>query len=212
MLGGTNGAGQPTGSRTPVRETPAAPPSPSPTETPSLRHSVRDGCAHSVMLGAGEAYLSPFAIFLGAGSLLVGLLASLPLLVGALAQMGSVYLLDRIPRRRALVTIPALLQAMSWVPLFLLPLAVRDYGLGPDALLACALAYFAFGSFSGGEVHPLGRHRPGRGPLAHPRIPLLDPERRPSPRAGEGEEAGPGTTVISGSPLLSEIHAPKARG
>ena len=32
----------------------------------SLRHSVRDGVAYSVMAGAGEHYLSAYALFLKA--------------------------------------------------------------------------------------------------------------------------------------------------
>ena len=56
----------------------------------SLRHSVKDGCAHAFMLGCGEAYFSPYAIFLGAGSVLVGVIASVPLLVGSLAQVVAV--------------------------------------------------------------------------------------------------------------------------
>ncbi len=111
----------------------------------TLDHSVRDGCCHAVMLGSGEAYLAAFAVFLGANSLIIGLLASLPLLLGSLAQLGAVRLLDRIPSRKPLVILPAFLQALTWIPLLLAPALVP--GKGPILLLVCALAYFALGSF-----------------------------------------------------------------
>ena len=46
--------------------------------SPTLRASVRDGASHAVMLGCGETYFGPFGIFLLAGTLQVGLLATLP--------------------------------------------------------------------------------------------------------------------------------------
>jgi MFS family permease len=112
----------------------------------SLLHSIRDGCGHAVMLGCGEAYLPPFAIGLGAGSLVVGLLASLPLFVGAATQLGSVFLLGRISRRKPLVTIPAFLQGLWWLPLLVLP--VLSGSAGPAVLLVCALVYFALGGLT----------------------------------------------------------------
>jgi len=96
------------------------------------------------MLGSGEAYLAAFAIFLGSGSLVIGLLASLPLLIGSLAQLGTVRLLDRASRRKPLVTVPSFLQALSWIPLLLAPYFFPEQG--PTLLIFCALAYFALGS------------------------------------------------------------------
>lgn len=110
----------------------------------TLNHSVRDGCFHAVMLGAGEAYLAAFAVFLGSGSLIIGLLASLPLLVGSLAQLGAVRFLDRAPRRKPFVTVPAFAQALTWIPLLLGPYLFPEEG--PLLLLAFALVYFALGS------------------------------------------------------------------
>ena len=110
----------------------------------TLEHSVRDGCFHAVMLGAGEAYLAAFGVFLGSGTLVIGLLASLPLLLGSLAQLGAVGLLDRASRRKPFVTIPAFLQALTWIPVLLAPYLFP--ARGPALLLVFSLAYFALGS------------------------------------------------------------------
>lgn len=58
----------------------------------TLRHSVRDGVAYSVMAGGGETYFSAFALFPKATAPQVGLLATLPPLLGSLAQLLAVWL------------------------------------------------------------------------------------------------------------------------
>jgi hypothetical protein len=57
----------------------------------SLRHSVRDAAAYSVMTGGGETYFSAFAVFLKASTPQVALLASLPSLLGSFAQLFSAW-------------------------------------------------------------------------------------------------------------------------
>jgi MFS family permease len=110
----------------------------------SLEHSLADGNAHAVTMGAGEAYLAPFAIYLGADNLLIGLLASLPLCVGALAQLWVAAALDKVQRRRSLCVWPAVAQSLSFVPLLVMPYALP--GHAPELALLGALLYFVAGS------------------------------------------------------------------
>lgn len=44
----------------------------------SLRHSMRDSVAWSVMIGSGENYFSAFAVFLRATTAQIGILATVP--------------------------------------------------------------------------------------------------------------------------------------
>src|SRR5579863_5101065 len=55
----------------------------------NLRNSVSDGAAFSVMVGIGETYFPAFVLALGMGEIAAGLIASIPLLVGAILQMIS---------------------------------------------------------------------------------------------------------------------------
>jgi MFS family permease len=110
----------------------------------SLGHSLADGNAHAITMGLGEAYLAPFAIFLGADNLLIGLLASLPLCVGALAQLWVAAALDRVKRRRGLCVWPAVAQGLSFLPLLFLPYALP--GHAAELALLGALLYFVAGS------------------------------------------------------------------
>jgi MFS family permease len=53
----------------------------------SLRASVVDGAACAAMVGAGELYFPAFGLFLGASPFQVGLLTTIPILAGSLAQL-----------------------------------------------------------------------------------------------------------------------------
>ena len=88
----------------------------------SLQHSLRDAAAYAVMMGIGETYLSAFALFLKASTPQIGLLASLPPLLGSLAQILSAWLGRLAGRRRPIILAGASLQAFAWLPITLLPL------------------------------------------------------------------------------------------
>lgn len=110
----------------------------------SLRHSVRDGVAYSVMAGAGESYFSAFAIFFKASTTQIGLLASLPPLVSSLAQLFSAWLSHHKPSRKQIIIFGAALQALIWLPLILLPVLFRDAAV--VIIIGCIVLYHAAGS------------------------------------------------------------------
>jgi len=87
----------------------------------SLRHSVKDATAYAVMMGVGETYLSAFAVFLKASTTQIGLLASLPPLLGSLAQMFSAGFGRLLGRRKPIILAGAGIQAFAWLPIALLP-------------------------------------------------------------------------------------------
>ncbi len=85
-----------------------------------LRASVLDAMWFSVMLGCAESYLTAYAIFLGGSVLQVGLVATLPPLIGALIQLLGVKMMQHIPNRRKLIALGAKIQAVMWIPIALL--------------------------------------------------------------------------------------------
>lgn len=115
--------------------------SPEPETDRSLRHSVRDGVAHSVMLGGGEIYFSAFALFLKATTAQIGLLASLPPLLGSFAQILSAWLGHVTGKRKAIIVTGASLQAFIWLPLVILPLYFPDHAA--TLLIAFVVIYYA---------------------------------------------------------------------
>lgn len=91
------------------------------------------------MQGSGEAYLIPFAVILGAGDFFVGLLASLPLLIGSLFQIVSLRRCERHGSKRRLVNAAVLVQAGAW-----LGLAALAWFPTQLAVLWLCLGAFAF--------------------------------------------------------------------
>lgn len=112
----------------------------------SLRHSIRDGAAYSFMAGSGETYFSAFAIFLKASTTQIGFLASVPPLVASFAQLLSAWLGHRTGQRKRIIIVGALLQALIWCPMALLPLYFHDYAI--ELFITSVTLFYAFGNLA----------------------------------------------------------------
>lgn len=112
----------------------------------ALRHSVRDGMAYSVMAGGGETYMSAFALFLRATAPQVALLATLPPLLGSLAQLLSAWL-GTFTSRKRIVLAGCSVQAFLWIPILLVPIATTGGG-AVTALLVLYALYFSANNFA----------------------------------------------------------------
>ena len=82
--------------------------------------SVGDGACVSAMVGLGETYFAAFALALGTGQTLAGLVATAPMLAGASLQLATPWFLQRLRSYRNWVVLFASLQATALV---LMPLA-----------------------------------------------------------------------------------------
>jgi MFS family permease len=107
----------------------------------ALRHSVRDGMAFSVQVGAGETYFSAFALFLRATAPQIALISTLPPLLASSAQIFSAWLGNYVGRRRLIVAGCAL-QALLWLPILFVPALFADYAI-PALLVLLALYHSA---------------------------------------------------------------------
>jgi MFS family permease len=85
----------------------------------NLRNSVSDGAAFCIMVGIGETYIPAFVLALGMGEIASGLVASIPLLIGAILQMISPVAVARLGSNRRWVVTSASLQAASFLPLII---------------------------------------------------------------------------------------------
>ncbi|MDX1507141.1 MAG: MFS transporter [Woeseiaceae bacterium] len=91
------------------------------------------------MMGIGETYISAFALFLKASTPQIGLLASLPPLLGSLAQILSAALGRLTGRRKPIILVGASIQAFAWLPIALLPLLFSEHAVA--ILITCVTAY-----------------------------------------------------------------------
>jgi MFS family permease len=104
--------------------------------------SIWEGSLWAVMWGLGESYIAPFALFLGAGNLIMAFVGTGPVLITALAQLAGAALLDRVGRRKPIIYVGMAVQSLAFVPLFLLPLLLPSGGM--VALIICIALYFLF--------------------------------------------------------------------
>jgi MFS family permease len=111
-----------------------------------LSYIHTDAIAHSVMMGTGETYIAAFALALGFGDIIAGVVASGPLLAGAILQLVSPYAIRRLGSHRRWVVLNAGLQASSFVPLVVAAITGHLSTLG---LLAIVTFYWATGMATG---------------------------------------------------------------
>jgi cyanate permease len=94
------------------------------------------------MVGLGETYIPAFALALGLGQIMAGLVVAVPLLAGAVVQLATPAMVRRLGSLRRWVVVCAAVQAASFAPLVAAALAGR---MPAAALLLVVTVYWAAG-------------------------------------------------------------------
>lgn len=111
-----------------------------------LRASVFDGIAFGAMVGLGETYLPAFALAIGLGEMVAGMVGSVPLIVGGLMQLASPTAVRLLGSHRQWVVLCAIVQGLSFLPLMIAAI----YGSISTAwLLLIAAIYWGTGLATG---------------------------------------------------------------
>lgn len=111
--------------------------------------SVKEGCANAVSVGVGTNYISPYALALGASNSQIGLLTSVPSLLGSFFQFYSIKAMFRRSRKR-IVFSGVLAQAVSW--LFIIFAGIMFFvfhinsGITPNLLIVIYTVLVIFGA------------------------------------------------------------------
>lgn len=90
------------------------------------KHSIVDGAGASIMAGAGEQYVIPYAVALGASAPQVGLLSTIPSFFGSVSQLLGLKLLEQIKSRKKVLLAGVLLQTLILIPLFIIPFLTKS--------------------------------------------------------------------------------------
>lgn len=114
----------------------------------NLAVSTADAATFGVMVGIGETFLPAFALAVGLGEVMAGLVASVPLMAGGLIQLATPWVLGRFNHRQAWVVGASTLQALAFVPLVYAAYVGSISGWG---LLLVASIYWA-GGLAGGPA------------------------------------------------------------
>lgn len=86
----------------------------------NIQNSIKEGAADASKVGIGESYISAFAVkVLNANAIQIGLLSSLPLLLGYLSDLFSINVIDKVKERKKIVLGGMLINALSFIPIFL---------------------------------------------------------------------------------------------
>ena len=104
--------------------------------------TTADAAAFSVMVGCGESYIPAFALALGMGPIAAGMTASVPVLVGAIFQLITPFVVARLGTNRGWCIACTAVQALSFVPLMFWAIRGRT---DLWELLAAASVYWAAG-------------------------------------------------------------------
>jgi len=113
-----------------------------------LKNIIADGVASQAMgILTGGAFLTAFAIKLGASNMMIGLLAAIGPL-SQLLQLPSVILIEKIRNRRAIVVVAAALGRACWLLIAMIPFFF-DASTGLGILLVLMGAASALGAVSG---------------------------------------------------------------
>lgn len=110
------------------------------------RFGLRDGIFQATTQGAGEQYLSAFALMLHATPFHLSLLSALPQLLGTWAQYVSVKVSHWFPHRKSHVLWGIAGQSLAWIPILILPLLIPQWG--PWLVVGGAALYFGSTHFT----------------------------------------------------------------
>lgn len=95
------------------------------------------------MDSAGNGYISPYAIALGANNSYIGFLTSIPGLIASLFQLKTPKLMEK-RSRKSIVTSNALFQALMWLPLVIISLLNFRFKYSLLVLLICYVILISF--------------------------------------------------------------------
>jgi len=103
--------------------------------------STADAAAYSVMVGCGETYIPAFALALGLGPVAAGMMASVPLLVGAIFQLITPLAVGWLGTNRGWVIACTSVQALSFIPFA--AWAIRGTATLTELLIAASIYWSA---------------------------------------------------------------------
>jgi MFS family permease len=115
--------------------------------------SIKEGSGFGVMNGFGVRYITPYALSLGASNTIIGLLSSLPALLGTLSQLHGSKIIEKIPRKKVVV-ISAAIQAIMWLPLIVVGILYFFFGLSSFASSILLLVVYTLTIVSGSFCTP----------------------------------------------------------
>lgn len=93
----------------------------------SLHYSLLDGIFANIMSGFTDAFIAPYALAMGASASVIGMLSSVPNLVGAFFQSLSPSISDSLGSRKALLNPVVFMGALMFLPMIAIPYVFAEH-------------------------------------------------------------------------------------
>lgn len=111
--------------------------------------SIKEGSAFIVSSGFGMQNITPYGLALGANNTQIGLLSSLPTLLGNFSQLFAHRAMEKTSRKR-IAALCAFLQALMWIPMIILIFFFeKSPKAAPMLLISIYSLLILFGTFYG---------------------------------------------------------------
>ncbi|MDO8622874.1 MAG: MFS transporter [archaeon] len=117
------------------------------------KFSIAEGSAYSVMDGMGLRNMTPYALALGANNAQIGLLTSIPNLLGNLSQLFTTKAMEKYSRKKVLL-FGVILQALMWIPMILIGFSYFFKGLDSATSANFVIFIYTLLVLFGGFVSP----------------------------------------------------------
>jgi MFS family permease len=88
--------------------------------------SVKDGIFASIFTGFTKSFISPLAIAMKASNTMVAAFSSVPDLISNIVQLLTISAVKKLHSRKQIIFYCALLQALVWLPIILVPLIAKN--------------------------------------------------------------------------------------
>lgn len=128
----------------PIPQSPPTDPRGNHSDKAKLKPLIAEGNWAAANTGLGEHYLAPYAHALGASTLSMGLLSSLPFVVSGVAQLFGLRVVERGVSRRAVCRRGVMAQALVWLPIAALVVLPISTTTQVSLLLFFTALYFGF--------------------------------------------------------------------
>jgi len=120
--------------------------------------SIKEGCFYSVHDGFGLRYVTPYALEIGKNNpytnTYIGLLTSIPSLIGNLSQLWTAKLMEKYSRK-TLVRKGVMLQALMWLGVIFAGICFFIFHLNSNLSMIILLFFYTFLTLFGSIISPV---------------------------------------------------------
>lgn len=119
----------------------------------SLTYSIKEGSGAALMSGAGDSFITPYALSLNANNAQIGFLSSFVGLIGASFQIIGSKIMYHFSRKKMIITF-VIVQALMWIPITILGILHYFEKLNSFIAINLLILFYCLYAISGAVISP----------------------------------------------------------